>query len=74
VRHVATPVVELDLSLVRKGTRSAGYRQCPPGPPRERQRTHKWGQYLFLHTALTIFVLDSFEAVVRFHQRTRGGI
>jgi hypothetical protein len=26
----------LDLKLVRGGTRSSGYRQWPPGPPRER--------------------------------------
>jgi hypothetical protein len=34
------------LSLVHGGTQSVGYKQCPPGPPRERQRTHRWGQYL----------------------------
>jgi hypothetical protein len=66
--------VGLDLSLVRRGTWSARYRQWPPGPPRERQRTHRWGQYLFSHATLTIFILDGFEAVVRFHQRTHGRI
>jgi hypothetical protein len=37
----------LDLKLVRGGTRSSGYRQWPPGPPRERMRTHVWGQHPF---------------------------
>jgi hypothetical protein len=34
----------LDLKLVHGGTRSAGYRQWPSGPPQERLRTHRWGQ------------------------------
>jgi hypothetical protein len=33
----------LDLKVVREGTRSSGYRQWPPGPPRERLRTRGWG-------------------------------
>jgi hypothetical protein len=37
----------LDLKLVRRGTRSLGYRQWPPGPPRERMRTRGWGQHAF---------------------------
>jgi hypothetical protein len=34
----------LDLKLVCRGTRFAGYRQWPSGPHRERQRIHRWGQ------------------------------
>jgi hypothetical protein len=34
-----------DLELVCGGTRSSGYRQWPPGPPRERLRTRRWGQF-----------------------------
>jgi hypothetical protein len=37
----------LDLNLVHGGTRSLGYRQWPLGPPRERLRTHGWGQHPF---------------------------
>jgi hypothetical protein len=37
----------LDLKLVRGGTRSSGYRQWPPGPPRERLRIREWGQHHF---------------------------
>jgi hypothetical protein len=59
--------VGLDLSLAHRGTQSIAYRQWPPGPPWERERTRGWGQYLFPRTALMIFVLDGFEAVVRFH-------
>jgi hypothetical protein len=64
----------LDLSLVRRGTQSAEYLQWPLGPPWERERTHRWGQYLFPSIAFTIFVLVDFDAVVEFHQRTRGNI
>jgi hypothetical protein len=35
----------LDLELVCGGTRSSGCRQRPPGPPRERLRTRRWGQF-----------------------------
>jgi hypothetical protein len=64
----------LDLSLVRRGTWSTGYRQWPSDPPRERQQTHRWVQYLFPRAILMIFVLHGFEAVMWFHKRTRGGI
>jgi hypothetical protein len=37
----------LDLKLIREGTRSSGYQQWPPGPPRERLRTYGWGQHPF---------------------------
>jgi hypothetical protein len=73
-REAGSNAVGLDLSLMRGGTWSAGYRQWPPGPPQERQRTRKWDQYLFPRAAFTIFVLVGFDAVVRFHQRTRGDI
>jgi hypothetical protein len=33
-----------DLELECGGTRSSGYRQWPPGSPRERLRTRKWVQ------------------------------
>jgi hypothetical protein len=36
-RMDARPAPCLDLKLVYRGTRSAGYRQRPLGPPRERQ-------------------------------------
>jgi hypothetical protein len=39
------PAPCLDLELVCGGTRSSGYRQWPPGPPRERLRTRRWGQF-----------------------------
>jgi hypothetical protein len=42
----ARPAPCLDLDLVYEGTRSLGYRQRPPGPPRERLRTRRWGQFL----------------------------
>jgi hypothetical protein len=35
----------LDLELVCGGTRSSGYRQRLLGPPRERLRTRRWGQF-----------------------------
>jgi hypothetical protein len=35
----------LDLELVCGGTRFSGYRQRLPGPPRERLRTRRWGQF-----------------------------
>jgi hypothetical protein len=34
----------LDLKLVCRDTRFAGYQQWPPGLPQERLRTHRWGQ------------------------------
>jgi hypothetical protein len=37
----------LNLEHVQEGVRSSGYRQWPPGPPRERLRTHGWGQHPF---------------------------
>jgi hypothetical protein len=37
----------LNLKLVRGGTQSSGYRQWPPGPPRERMRTYGWSQHPF---------------------------
>jgi hypothetical protein len=37
----------LDLKLVHVGTRSSGYGQWPPGPPRERLQTYGWGQHPF---------------------------
>jgi hypothetical protein len=40
----ARPAPCLDLELVCGGTRSSGYRQRPPGPPRETLRTRRWGQ------------------------------
>jgi hypothetical protein len=39
--------LRLYLELIRRGTRSAGYRQWPLGPRRERQQTCGWGQHLF---------------------------
>jgi hypothetical protein len=44
-RMDARPAPCIDLDLVRGGTRFLGCRQRPPGPPRERLRTHKWGQF-----------------------------
>jgi hypothetical protein len=41
----ARPAPCLDLELVCGGTRSSGCRQRPPGPPRERLRTHRWSQF-----------------------------
>jgi hypothetical protein len=41
----ARPTPCLDLELVCGGTRSSGCRQRPPGPPQERLRTHRWGQF-----------------------------
>jgi hypothetical protein len=34
----------LELKLIHRGIRSAGYRQWLSGPPRERLQTRKWGQ------------------------------
>jgi hypothetical protein len=34
----------LDLELICGGTPPSGYRRRPPGPPRERLRTRRWGQ------------------------------
>jgi hypothetical protein len=45
------------LELVRGGTWSVGYRQWPPGPPWERQRTRRWGQHTFSNVAFLNFVL-----------------
>jgi hypothetical protein len=39
-RHVPC----LDLKLVCGDTRSSGCRQRPPGPPRERLQSRRWGQ------------------------------
>jgi hypothetical protein len=48
----------LDLKLARGGTRSSGYRQWPPGPPRERMRSRGWGQTSFPRAAfLSLYVL-----------------
>jgi hypothetical protein len=45
-QHVDARVAPcLDLELVYGGTRSSGCRQRPPGPPRKRLRTHRWGQF-----------------------------
>jgi hypothetical protein len=41
----ARPALCLDLELVCRGTRSSGCRQRPLGPPRERLRTRRWGQF-----------------------------
>jgi hypothetical protein len=41
VRVSARLAIRLDLQLVRGGTRSIGYRQCPLSLPQERQRIHK---------------------------------
>jgi hypothetical protein len=41
----ARPAPCLDLELVCGGTRSSGCRQRPPGPPQERLRTRRWGQF-----------------------------
>jgi hypothetical protein len=41
----ARPAPCFDLELVCKGTRSSGCRQRPLGPPRERLRTRRWGQF-----------------------------
>jgi hypothetical protein len=66
--------VELDLSLVHRGTRSTGYRQWP-WAHLGRGSEPAGGANTFSPTAaLMIFVLDSFEVVVRFHQRACGGI
>jgi hypothetical protein len=46
-RPWSCPAFCFDLELVRGGTRSSGYRQWPPGPPRERLRTRGWGQHHF---------------------------
>jgi hypothetical protein len=43
LRGSTTPY--LDLELVCGGTRSSGYRQRPPGPPREMLGTHRCGQF-----------------------------
>jgi hypothetical protein len=73
-REVRFGTVGLDLGLVRRGTRSVWYQQWPPGPPRERQGTYRWRQYLFPHVAFTIFSLVGFDVAVLFHQRTHGDI
>jgi hypothetical protein len=39
------PAPCLDLELVCGGTWFSGYRQWPSGPPRERLRTRRWGQF-----------------------------
>jgi hypothetical protein len=40
-------VFHLDSELLHGDTQSSGYRQWPPGPPRERLQTHGWGQHPF---------------------------
>jgi hypothetical protein len=35
----------LDLELICRGTQSSEYRQRPLGPPWERLRTRRWGQF-----------------------------
>jgi hypothetical protein len=72
------PAHYLDLELVCGGTRSSGYRQWPPGPPRERLRTRRWGQffgvslgYLDLFTRQsTIGLREVPEPKVREHPRS----
>jgi hypothetical protein len=49
----------LDLELVCGGTRSSGCRQRPPGPPRERLRTRRWGQFFSAHSVILNFLLGS---------------
>jgi hypothetical protein len=41
----ARPAPYLDLELVCGGIRSSGCRQRPSGPPQERLRTCRWGQF-----------------------------
>jgi hypothetical protein len=60
------------LSLVHRGTRSTGYREWPPAPPRERQQIRRWGQYLFPARLLMIFVPDDFEVIAQLHHWARG--
>jgi hypothetical protein len=49
----------LDLELICGGTRSSGCRQRPPGQPRERLRTHRWGQFFGTPLVILIFLLSS---------------
>jgi hypothetical protein len=53
----------LDLNLVCRGTRSSWCRQRPSGPPRERLRTHRWGQ--FFGTPLSYLDLFTRQSTVR---------
>jgi hypothetical protein len=58
----ARPAPCLDLNLVCRGTRSAGYRQRPPGPPRERLRTRRWGQFF-----------GALSVILTFYSAVNGG-
>jgi hypothetical protein len=62
----ARPAPCLGLELVCGGTRSSGCRQRPPGPPRERLRTHRRGQFFGAPLGYLIFLLGS-------RRRTPGG-
>jgi hypothetical protein len=83
-RHVAKPeppVPDVGFGAVGLDFKSCAQRYpvyrvptVAPSPLQVRQRTRKWGQYPFPRATLTIFVLDGFESVVQFHQRTCGGI
>jgi hypothetical protein len=55
----ARPAPCLDLELVCGGTQSSGCRQRPPGPPRERLRTRRWGQFFGAPLGYLIFTLGS---------------
>jgi hypothetical protein len=49
----------LDLELVCGGTQSSRCRQRPLGPPRERLRTRRWGQFFGAPLSYLIFILGS---------------
>jgi hypothetical protein len=51
----ARPAPCLDLELVCGGSRSSVCRQRPPGPPRERLRTRRWGQFFDDQLSYLIF-------------------
>jgi hypothetical protein len=58
-RMDARPIPCLHLELVCGGTRSSGCRQRPPGPPWERLRTRRSGQFFGVPLGYLIFLLSS---------------
>jgi hypothetical protein len=59
--------LRLDLELVHGGFRVVGYRQWPPGPPRERKRTH--GGVAINAVVLALFCNEGCEQAPAAHRR-----
>jgi hypothetical protein len=72
----AHPAPCLDLELVCRGTQSPGCRQRSPGPPRERLRTYRWGQFFGAPLDYLFFLLDSRRRAPgsTHHQRRRRAL